>query len=194
MRSLSADKCISDKRAAERLLQLRVLADWVFLFLSKHPAPLLGDRKQTTVVPPVKGQLHCWKYWLSRATGRTGKLSAQRHGSHGAASWSSVLLTPRRRTASCYSEAGTGGFNVSPSQEVSVENLGGKNNPLWRTTTVPNRTWGCGEKDAATHSAHRCLQVWTKAHRWKFTCRRLGLAEAPCRSVCAQYLIICVDF
>lgn len=42
----------------------------------KTTAPLLGE-----VIPPERGQLYCWKYWLCWAT---GKISEQRHVSHGA--------------------------------------------------------------------------------------------------------------
>lgn len=158
----------------------------------KHPALLLGDRKHITVLPPERGQLRCWKYWLSRATGRTGKLSEQRLVSHGAGSWSSLLLTAPRRTASCAlccGEPGTGRFR----REAEPRGVCGeiKRSFLWSQICTRGYS-GKRHRDALRSSA--ACKFGLKAHRWKFTCRCLGLAEASCRSVCSQYFSLCIDF
>ncbi len=167
MRSLSADKCISDKRAAERLVSLRIPTEWVFFFFQKQQKknPILRccwATGNTTALPPERGQLHCWEYWQCWATGRTGKISEQRHVSRGAGSWSSLLLTPQRGTTSSRKSA-------VPRRARSVSTCSRAKRVLWkfwkevpgRISAVPHHTRGYCEKGTAKRSARCCLQVWT---------------------------------
>lgn len=112
----------------------------------------VSSRKGTTALLEVPAE-------LSRATGRTGKLFTR--------SWQLKLSTPDAILLLLSPLFRSGGRRW-----VSTISAGKRRKKmhLWRVATVPNCTRGVCEKDASARSAHRCLQVWTKAHRWKFTC------------------------
>lgn len=106
MRSLSADKCISDKRAAERLMSLRILTEWVsfFFFSKKEKKRKEKERKRQNIlrchcasgnITVLLPKLRCWKYWLCWTTGKDCVEICGATFSHGAGSWSSLIsLTP----------------------------------------------------------------------------------------------------
>lgn len=146
------------------------------------PAPLPGRQETQVRYFSSKGTTALLgKYWPSRAepsraAGRTGKICEQRHVSHGAGSRSSpapdssnAAQHPRTSLRGCARSVST------TEQRGSLWRLE-EQVSLWTVSAEPHWTRGCAfffclfwrEKRAATRRARCRLQVWTKAHRWKF--------------------------
>lgn len=131
-------------------------------------APLLGE-----VIPPERGQLYCWKYWLCWAT---GKISEQRHVSHGAGVLK--VSAPDDHNAAQYPRTSRliprHPRLLSTTKKIAPPFsffAGIWKRCLCKISPVPNGK-------APRRTVHTCsLQVWTKAHRWKFMCPWLGQAR-----------------
>lgn len=123
MRSLSADKCISDKRAAERLVILRI--EWL-----QHPARM-GVGKQNCAASwggeGRGGGRLCWKYRLSEPL--RGDCEHFREAPQVKLAAPDTTTRHNTRAQVCHSELRSVASPLEDSEEASVG----------RISTVPNR-------------------------------------------------------